>query len=140
MTLVIDASVAIKWLVPETLAENAARLLDRNCRLTAPDFLLVELSNIVWKKARLGEIRPEDGQAALVRLGAGPIELAETRPLLGLALRLAHQLDRPVYDCIYLAAAETLGAVAITADRRFFDQTRKTPHADRLQWLGFVTS
>jgi predicted nucleic acid-binding protein len=57
MTLVIDASVAIKWLVPETLAENAAALLDENNRLTAPDLLLIEFANIIWKKARLGEIR-----------------------------------------------------------------------------------
>jgi predicted nucleic acid-binding protein len=139
MTLVIDASVAMKWFVPESLAENAARLLDREHRLAAPDFLLVELSNIIWKKERLGEMRSEDGEATLARLGSGPIELLETRPLLGPALHLARQLDHPVYDCIYLAAAEASGAVAVTADRRFFDRTRKTPHANRLQWLGFVT-
>jgi predicted nucleic acid-binding protein len=140
MTFVIDASVAIKWLVPETLAENAARLLDANYRLTAPDLLLVEFAKIIWKKARLGEIRFEDGEAALLRLSAGPIELAETRPLLRLALQLAHELHHPVYDCVYLATAEASGAVAVTADRRFYDRTRNTPHADGLQWLGFVAA
>lgn len=139
MTLVVDASVAIKWFVPEVLAENAARLLDGRHRLAAPDFLLVEVANIIWKKARLGEILPGDGDAALAELNDGPIEFVETRPLLGPALRLARELDHPVDDCIYLAAAGLLSAVAITANRRFFDRTRGATVADRLQWLGFAS-
>lgn len=136
MTLVVDASVAIKWLLPEILADHAARLLEGNWRLAAPDFLLVEFGNIVWKKVRLGEVTSSDAEAALQRLSAGPVNLTPTRPLVGTALRLACELDHPVYDCIYLAAAEALDAVVVTADRRLFERTRATPWADRLQWLG----
>lgn len=139
MTLVVDASVVIKWFVPEVLAETAARLLDGRCRLAAPDFLLVEAANVMWKKARLGEILPGDGEAALAELKDGPLEFVETRPLLEPALRIARELDHPVYDCIYIAAAVSLGAVAITADRRFFDRTRGAAVADRLQWLGLAS-
>jgi predicted nucleic acid-binding protein len=58
VNLVIDASVAIKWFAPELLSAEAERLLDVDDALFAPDLLLVERGNIIWKKVRLGELVP----------------------------------------------------------------------------------
>jgi predicted nucleic acid-binding protein len=134
--LVLDASVVIKWFVPELLAAEAEGLIDREHELLAPDFLLIECANIVWKKVRRGEMLRAAGDEALVLLSNGAIELIETRPLVEPALQLARELDHPVYDCLYLAAAAAVGGVAVTADRRLFDCTRETSAAARLQWLG----
>jgi predicted nucleic acid-binding protein len=68
VNVVIDASVAIKWFVPEPLSDQAERLLDGGDSLFAPDFLLIEFGNIIWKKVRLGELARGDADAALAAL------------------------------------------------------------------------
>jgi predicted nucleic acid-binding protein/plasmid stability protein len=134
--LVVDASVAMKWFVPEPLAAGAEGLLSREHGLLAPDVLLIECANIIWKKARRGEMLRAAGDEALVLFRNSGIELIDTQPLVEPALRLARELDHPVHDCLYVAAAAAMDGVAVTADRRFFARTRKGGAADRLQWLG----
>jgi len=133
---VIDASVAIKWFVPEPLSNEAERLLDGGDVLFAPDFLLIEFGNIVWKKVRLGELGRADGEAALATLRAGPVGLIDTGPLVERALHLAHEIDHPLYDCLYLATAEAVAATVATADRRFFDRCLASSVESRIAWLG----
>jgi predicted nucleic acid-binding protein len=136
VNLVIDASVAIKWFAPEPLSPEAERLLDGGDALFAPDLLLVECGNIIWKKVRLGEIARPDGDAALAALRSGPIDLVDTRPLVARALHLAHEMGHPLYDCVYLAAADAIDAVVVTADQRFFDQCSWSTRRSRIAWLA----
>jgi predicted nucleic acid-binding protein len=136
VNVVVDASVAIKWFVPEPLSDEAERLLDGGDVLFAPDFLLIEFGNIMWKKVRLGELARPDGDAALAALRAGPVDLFDTAPLVERALHLAHEIDHPLYDCLYLATAETIGATVATADRRFFDRCAPSILQPRVAWLG----
>ena len=56
MKLTVDASVVVKWYVSEAHSEESRALLGHRLERYAPDFVLVELSNVFWKKARLGEI------------------------------------------------------------------------------------
>ena len=51
---VIDASVAIKWIVQEAGTEEA--VLVRRRPLSAPDLLIAECANILWKKVRQNEL------------------------------------------------------------------------------------
>ena len=136
MNVVVDASVAVKWFVPEPLSNQAEHLLGGGDALFAPDFLLIEFGNIVWKKVRLGELARDDGDAALVALRNGPVGLIGTPPLLERALHLAHEIEHPLYDCLYLATAEAVGATVATADRRFFDRCSMSIMQSRLGWLG----
>ena len=59
-TLVIDASVAVKWLLPEDGREEALRLQDlyqdEKIDLIAPSLLGVEVANVLWKRARRGDL------------------------------------------------------------------------------------
>ena len=105
MNLVVDASVAVKWFVAEDLSDAAERILGRGDALSAPDLILVEVANALWKKARLGEIDRADADEALAALAADAIELQPTAPLVRRAHVLAGEIGHPVYDCIYLAAA-----------------------------------
>ena len=136
MNVVVDASVAIKWFVPEPLSNQAEHLLGGGDALFAPDFLLIEFGNVVWKKVRLGELARDDGDAALVALRNGPVGLIGTPPFLERALRLAHEIEHPLYDCLYLATAEAVGATVATADRRFFDRCSMSIMQSRIGWLG----
>lgn len=137
MSYIVDASVAVKWFVIEPHRDKArALLLAHGGDLEAPDFLLLELANIVWKKVRLGQI--EQGNAF-------PI-LADTREfitrfhpgetLLDRALEIALALDHPVYDCLYLACAELSGRTLITDDRRLAGAVRGTTLEDRVETLA----
>ena len=54
--VVVDASVAAKWFLPEIHSPAAERLLDPSIVLCAPDLIVPELGNIVWKKLRRNEI------------------------------------------------------------------------------------
>ncbi len=119
MSLTVDASVVTKWFVPEPFSEEARLVLDHSVDLHAPDLLLAEIANTIWKKARRGEIL--DGgpyMDAVVGLG----EIVELHPMNGLASRagqLAREIDHPVYDCLYLACAEATSSALVTADRKF---------------------
>lgn len=113
---VIDASVAIKWVVEEAGTAPAVRL--RRHRLRAPDLLIAECGNILWKKVRRAELSEAEAMLAAGLLQRADIGLEPMRPLLEPATRLAFALDHSAYDCVYLALAQQLGCPMVTADAR----------------------
>ena len=118
MTIVVDASVAVKWVIPEVLSDQAESLRGRADRLLAPDLLLPEAANALWKKLIRREITTREAVQAINLLMGSGLDLRPSGPLLGRALALARRLRHPVYDCIYLALAQAEGATLITADQR----------------------
>jgi predicted nucleic acid-binding protein len=132
--LVVDASVAIKWAVDED-QHALARALMRHDELVAPDFAMFEIANILWKKVRLGEVGREQASAALPGIRRVFARLVPASTLVDRALGLAIELKHPVYDCLYLAAAEAEAADVVTADKRFVAAVADTPYAARLLLL-----
>ena len=120
---VVDASVAVKWVIGEAGSENAAML--KGARLYAPDLWVAECANVLWKKAARKEISAEEAEAAAMALEAAEVELVATRPMLARAVRLAALLGHPAYDCFYLLAAADLGLSLITADARLAQLARR---------------
>jgi predicted nucleic acid-binding protein len=118
MTIVVDASVAVKWVIPEALSDQAESLRGRADRLLAPDLLLPEAANALWKKLLRREITTREAAQAIDLLMASGLDLRPSGPLLGRALTLAQRLRHPVYDCIYVALAQAEGATLVTADQR----------------------
>ncbi len=114
--LLLDASVAIKVVVAEPGSELAQPVLDH--ALVAPDLLLPECGNILWKKVRKGDLPAAEAEGAALALLALKVELLPSSRLLAGALRRAARLAHPVYDCLYIEAAATLGLPLVTADRR----------------------
>ena len=105
MNLTVDASVVVKWFVPESLSEEARLLLDYPHDFQAPDILLAEFGNTIWKKFRRGEVaflQPYmDELLGLDEVIAlHPVGEQVTR-----AVQIAGEIDHPVYDCLYLACA-----------------------------------
>lgn len=115
---VVDASVAVKWVVAEEGAEDAATLLDGR-PLLAPELILPECANILWKKATRGEIAPDEAELAADLLARMDVELIGHRPLMSGAVSLALELEHPAYDCAYLALALDRDVPMVTADKRF---------------------
>jgi predicted nucleic acid-binding protein len=113
-TFVIDASVAIKWVVEESGTKEALGL--RRHRLLTPDLLAAECANVLWKKVRRQELSEEEAVLAARLLARADIEFEPMRALLEPATRLAIALDHPAYDCAYLALAQARGCDFVTAD------------------------
>lgn len=115
---VVDASVAVKWVVAEAVSEEAVELLDGR-PLLAPELILPECANILWKKSTRGEITPDEADLAAGLLARMDVELVGHRHLMSNAVRLALELKHPAYDCAYLALALDRDVPMITADGRF---------------------
>ena len=120
---VVDASVAVKWVIGEAGSEHAVAL--KGARLYAPDLWVAECANVLWKKAARNEISADEADAAAMALEAAEVELVATRPLLARAVGLAAQLGHAAYDCFYLLAAADLGLPLITADARLVALARR---------------
>ncbi len=131
---VVDASVAVKWLVDEPFSEEAARLLDGSVALVAPELVFVEAANALWAMRRRGAIGEGDFAEAVALLKSAPMAIpTPMRQLLPSAARLASDLDHPVFDCVYLALALQEQCPVITADNRFHDVVRGHAYlADRI--------
>jgi predicted nucleic acid-binding protein len=113
---VIDASVAIKWVVEE---EGTPRALSLRCHsLSAPDLVMAECANILWKKVHRKELTADEAQICAGLLAHADIELLPMRSLTPHAMRLASRLDHSAYDCMYLAVSILTRRPFVTADLR----------------------
>jgi len=118
MSIVIDASVALKWVIDEE-DSGAARALLADEVLSAPDLLFVECANVLWAKARRRQIARADARAALAAIEATPIRAFPARAHAAAALAMASELDQTAYDCLYLAVAIAERATLVTGDDAF---------------------
>ena len=90
---VVDASVVVKWLVPEIHSDAARRLLVLPHEYVAPDLLFAETANTIWKKIRRGELTAEEGQQLVADIGSIAGE-ARSVPRLGGGRTRACERDR----------------------------------------------
>lgn len=127
-TLVVDASVAVQWYVPEPTSEAAARILASGSQLIAPALLAAEFGNALWKKVQRGVLGPEEAvEIARAFVSTEPVSLVSTADLLIGALDIALRYERAVYDALYLALAVSESATFVTADVRLVNTLRHTP-------------
>ena len=136
MRLVVDASVAVKWLIAEDDSEAARELAASGEDLHAPRLMACEVANALWRKARLGEIERGDAGAMLAAVQDMPVRWGADEAVCADAVRIALALDRPVYDCVYLALAHRIGAVVVTADLRFANVLAPTEHGKAVVTLA----
>lgn len=125
---VVDASVALKWVIAEEGSPEAASLRWATA-LLAPDLIVPEVSNALWKAARRGELSTDEAMLAARLLERADVELRPMRALLGRATELALRLDHPAYDCVYLALAEAENCALVTADERLVRKLAAAPIA-----------
>jgi len=136
MSFVIDASVALKWFVAEALSDVAEELLLSPADLHAPDLLVVEVTNAAWKKVLRGEIGRSQAKLMAVAIHRGGPTLYPSELFIERALEIALVLDHPVYDCLYLACAESLEASLVTTDARLLRTVESTTFAATVRPLN----
>ena len=135
-TFVIDASVALKWFLPEVEAEPARRVLAARPNLVAPDLLFAEAGNALWKRVRAEEMTAGEATAVAEALAALPWRVLGAQSLLAPALEIACRTGCTVYDSLYVAAAVREEAPLVTADRRLLDALAPGPLSTCVLWVA----
>jgi predicted nucleic acid-binding protein len=122
---VIDAGVVVKWFIPEVDSALAHQLLTRYLHgidtPVAPDLLISECANVLWRRCRQGDITPAEATESVADLLTLNVPLVPATSLVQSALQLALHHQRPVYDALYLALAQERQCALLTADERFFN-------------------
>ena len=126
--LVVDASVSVKWLVTEEGSAQADQLLAGNEELHAPRLLASEAANAIWRKVRLKQVERNQAGVLVAAVSEMPLHWFADEQVSADAVRIAVSLDRPVYDCVYLALAHRIDAQVVTADVRFANSLEATEH------------
>lgn len=122
--VVADANVLLKLAFKEALTAPAERIAAKY-RLTAPDIVIPEVANGLWKAVRFSVFDGRQAQAALA--GFLPmLEIAPAGPLAARALEIATMLSHPVYDCLYAALAEREKLPFVTADKKLLAKLTHT--------------
>ena len=136
MRLVVDASVAVKWLVEEEDSHVADRLLEGSHELFAPRLMASEVGNALSRKARMGELELSRAAALAAAIPEMAVIWAGDEEISSYAVRISLALNLAVYDCVYLALAHRTGATLVTADIRFVNALAQTEHGETVVTLN----
>ncbi|MBI3616743.1 MAG: type II toxin-antitoxin system VapC family toxin [Candidatus Omnitrophica bacterium] len=134
-TLVVDASVAVKWFLPEIHSEAAGRILKSKRKLLAPDLIFAEVGNTLWKKNVRQEITAPEAKGILQDFLRFPLQIYSSKILVDVAWNLAIQSRISVYDGLYLALALGGGFMLVTADRKFYESLQQGIMGEKLIWI-----
>ena len=122
MRFVLDASVAVKLVLPEIDSDKALALeadfRNQIHELIAPDTYPIEVAHALTKAERRGLLLAGQAETRLARLLTYPPDLIPYLSLLSRAVEIATQARIGVYDCLYVALAEREGCELVTADTR----------------------
>jgi len=124
--LVIDASIAIKWFIPECGSIGAIKLLNRSIQLFAPDIIRPEVANTLWKLHTRKMLTVDEASRIIENLLSSPIEVCSSDALMAPAFEIAVATRRTVYDSLYVALAIERNAVLMTADQRLANALKNT--------------
>jgi predicted nucleic acid-binding protein len=126
-TFVIDASIAVKWVVDEDGTREALTLRQK-AKVIAAELLVAECANSLWNKVQRNELLKEEALLAARLLQGVEIELRPMRSLFETATRISIEINHPAYDCVYLALAGVSKCQFVTADQRFLHKLHQGRH------------
>jgi predicted nucleic acid-binding protein len=135
ISYIVDASVAVKWYVPEIHSIAAEKLLSGSNDLHAPDLILPEFGNIIWKKIRRTEITSGKGRKIIEAFLRVPLQRHSSELLLEPAFEIANNLGQTVYDSTYLVLAVALNSTMVTADEKFYEAISQSPLGGHILWV-----
>ncbi len=134
---VLDASVVIKWFIPEIYWQQAVLLQDYPVSsLHAPDFVQLECTSILSKKVRRQELQLTEANQIQDLLLQMPVQTYSWQDLLLEAGQVAHATYRSVYDCLYLVLAKQLQGKMVTADKKLYLSLKESNDwSTQLLWI-----
>jgi predicted nucleic acid-binding protein len=134
-SIVVDASVAVKWVVAEDFSDQADLL--KGSALCAPAHWQAEAVNVLWAKVYRGDLLPAGAIDRARMLMQAPIELVPLSPLMDEALKQSLAYGITIYDSLYLALAVARDIAFVTADRKLLQKLSGDPNLMALvRWVG----
>jgi predicted nucleic acid-binding protein len=122
MRYVLDSSVALKWVLPESDSEKADHLRDdfRNVihDLLAPDVFPAEIGHALTRAERRGLIASGEASNLFADVMLTSPQLGSYLPLMNRAIAISSAERVGVYDCLYVALAEREACELVTADHK----------------------
>jgi len=125
MSLIVDASVAVKWFSEEEQSDLAETLLAGMEPLIAPDLVIAEIGNALWKKVTRKLLQPRQAVSAMADAPSFFEHLVPLGDLAARATEIAIELQHPIYDCFYLALAERERAPIVSADGKLLAAAKR---------------
>ena len=117
MTVVVDASVAVMWYLPQSQSEQAIGLLGSGHDLVAPELLRLEVASALLRAFRRGELSGEETTEVIHSLLPDAVRLLPSRAgQAGAPLEIAIEHGGSIYDAVYIALARSLDAPISTND------------------------
>jgi len=116
MIAVLDTSAALRITLNPGQAEPLSRLVSQADATLAPQLMVAEASNALWKYVRAGVLAPAEAHRGLEACLELVDQLVELEPLAAEALDLALVAQRPVYDMYFVVLARRHSAMLLTAD------------------------
>ena len=124
--IVVDASVSLKWFIPESDMAQALALLRSGRKLVAPEIIKHEVISGLVRRVRRDELSEGESRECiqdwLHALSHEAVHLIEDDDLLREASEIAFDIKHPLFDCIYLALAKRLDSPFVTADETLFQR------------------
>lgn len=134
--IVVDANVAIKWVIDQPLRDRAREIVARGIAVAAPSMFVAETTTAFWKYVRAGVINAQQARQGLA-LVLGQISMFEQdASLAGQALEIGAQLDYAPYDCVYLVLAMQRGVPFVTVDQRFINRLSQATYKSHVVHLS----
>jgi len=140
--VVIDASVAVKWIIPGEPWEAQARTLkeriaSREIEAYAPPLLLYEVASVIQKSILRGALRLGDGIEALKAMGRLGLNIQPTSwDDLAEILNIATTTKLTVYDAAYLHLSRKMEAKLVTVDNKLKKRGESVTVTILLEELG----
>jgi predicted nucleic acid-binding protein len=125
VTLVVDASVASKWVLPEPQSDEAHALRLTGEPIIAPELVYAEIGNAIWKRAAFSELSEGEALEALAIATGLFTAIVPMAALAARAIQIAIALKHPIYDCFYLALADRERVPLISADKRLLAAAKR---------------
>lgn len=133
MIVVVDASVAAKWLFLEPGSEEALHILESFEHFIVPDLFRIELDAIITKKLRRRELTIDEAMAKKMEAGRFPLQVVSYHSIRDTAFDLSSTLPVTLYDATYIATALVRKGIFVTADERLVHGCSTTPLNKRVQ-------
>jgi predicted nucleic acid-binding protein len=134
--VVVDASVAAKWVIEEAYSAQAVQLLVYDARY-APDHWQAEAVNALWWKVFKADLTATDAQERLTVLLRAPVIGVPIADMMPRAFAISVATGVTIYDSLYCALAEKRNIPLVTADERLIRQmSGNADFNQRLIWVG----
>jgi predicted nucleic acid-binding protein len=128
MTLIVDASVAVKWVLPEADSDRAVVIRTADDDLIAPSLVCAEIGSAIWRAVLRGDVSAAEAADNLKNAVAHYRRLVPLEELADAAIAPAVRLRHPIYDCFYLALAERERCALVTADTKLIAAAKTLRH------------